>query len=131
MKKGLIGDPDIYLGSILKRVILPNGVESWLMSPTKYVEESVKNVERYLEKNYDKKLPKRVSGPSPTNYRPELDITGELVGDDLSYYYSQIGILRWIVELGRIDIITEVSCLASCLALPRNIWNQFSICLPI
>jgi hypothetical protein len=38
------------------------------MSPTKYVEESVKNVERYLEKNYDKKLPKRVSGPLPTNY---------------------------------------------------------------
>ncbi|KAG7345428.1 plant transposon protein [Nitzschia inconspicua] len=31
-----------------------------------------------------------------------------------------IGVLRWIVELGRIDIITEVSSLASCLALPRK-----------
>jgi hypothetical protein len=28
--------------------------------------------------------------------------------------------LHWIVELGRIDIITEVSCLASHLALPRR-----------
>jgi hypothetical protein len=120
MKKGSIGDPDIYLGSRLKRVVLPNGIESWIMSPTKYVAESVKNVERYLEKNYEKKVPKRVSRPLPTNYCPELDITEELVGDELSYYHSQIGILRWIVELGRIDIITEVSCLASCLALPRK-----------
>jgi hypothetical protein len=33
---------------------------------------------------------------------------------------SQIGILRWCVELGRVDIITEVSMLASHLALPRE-----------
>jgi hypothetical protein len=37
-----------------------------------------------------------------------------------SYYQSQIGILRWMVELGRIDIITEVSELASHLASPRE-----------
>jgi hypothetical protein len=49
-----------------------------------------------------------------------LDVTEELVGNELSYFHSQIGILRWIVELGRIDIIAEVSCLASCLALPRK-----------
>ena len=30
-----------------------------------------------------------------------------------------IGILRWIVELGRIDIYVEVSMLASCIALRR------------
>ena len=72
MKKGSIGDPDIYLGSRLKRVRLPNGVEAWMMSPTKYVAEAVKNVERYLRENHDAKLPKRVSGPLPSNYRPEL-----------------------------------------------------------
>ena len=36
------------------------------------------------------------------------------------YYQSQIGILRWAVELGRVDIITEVSTLASHLALPKE-----------
>jgi hypothetical protein len=61
-----------------------------------------------------------VSGPFPTDYRPELDITPELTGDEESYFHSQVGVLRWIVELGRIDIVTEVSCLASCLALPRK-----------
>jgi hypothetical protein len=120
MKEGSIGDPDVYLGSKIKKITLPNSVEAWLMSPTKYVAEAVKNVERYLEKEYGSKLPKRVSGPLPTDYRPEIDVTPELQGDELSYYHSQIGILRWIVELGRIDIVTEVSCLASCLAMPRK-----------
>jgi hypothetical protein len=36
------------------------------------------------------------------------------------YYQSVIGILRWAVELGRVDIIIEVSMLSSHLALPRD-----------
>ena len=35
------------------------------------------------------------------------------------FYHSQIGILRWTVEQGRIDIITEVSMLASFMVSPR------------
>ena len=120
MKEESIGDPDIYLGSKIRKLVLPNSVETWMMSPTKYVSEAVKNVERYLDKEYGSKLPKRVSGPLPTDYRPEVDVTPVLEGEELSYYHSQIGILRWIVELGRIDIVTEVSCLASCLAMPRK-----------
>jgi hypothetical protein len=45
MKKESIGDPDIYLGSKLKKVKLPNLVVAWMMSPTKYVAEAVNNVE--------------------------------------------------------------------------------------
>jgi hypothetical protein len=37
MKAGSIGDPDIYLGAKLRKVKLINGVESWAMSPSKYV----------------------------------------------------------------------------------------------
>ena len=120
MKEDSIGDPDIYLGSKLRRVTLPNSVEAWMMSPAKYVAEAVKNVERYLASEYGQKFPKRVSGPFPTDYRPELDVTMELKGEETSYFFSQVGVLRWIVELGRIDIVTEVSSLASCLALPRK-----------
>ena len=36
----------------------------------------------------------------------------------LNYYQNQIGVLRWMVELKRIDIITDVSMVASQLALP-------------
>jgi hypothetical protein len=37
-----------------------------------------------------------------------------------NYFQSQIGILRWCVELGRIDIITEVSMLSTFLCMPRE-----------
>jgi hypothetical protein len=37
-----------------------------------------------------------------------------------NFYQSQIEILRWCVELGRIDIITEVSMLSTYLCLPRE-----------
>ena len=37
MKKGFIGDPDIYLGIKLCKVQLDNGVFAWVMSPVKYV----------------------------------------------------------------------------------------------
>ena len=40
-------------------------------------------------------------------YRPEIDITRELGSEDAAYYHSLLGVLRWIVELGRIDIIVE------------------------
>ena len=38
---------------------------------------------------------------------------------DAAYYQFLIGILRWIVELRRVNICTEVSLLSSCLDLPR------------
>jgi hypothetical protein len=120
MKNDSVGDPDIYLGSKLRKVVLSNGVHAWMISPTKYIREAINNVERHLEREYGAKLPKRVSGPLPTNYRPDIDITPELNAEELSYYQSQIGVLRWMVELGRIDIVTEVSSLASCSALPRK-----------
>ena len=67
-----------------------------------------------------KSLTKRVYGPFPTGYSSELDTSPELEPEQASYYQSQIGILRWMVELGRVDIITEVSVLSSHLALPRE-----------
>jgi alpha-L-fucosidase len=48
------------------------------------------------------------------DYRPEIDIFPELGTDDGRYYQSQIGVLRWMVELGRVDIITEVSSHLAC-----------------
>ena len=55
-----------------------------------------------------------------SNYRPEADISPELPPHIASYYQSLIGILRWIVELGRADIVMETSAMASMMALPRE-----------
>jgi hypothetical protein len=39
---------------------------------------------------------------------------------ETAYYQSLIGVLRWIVELGRVDICLEISIMSSHLALPRE-----------
>jgi hypothetical protein len=54
-----------------------------------------------------------------SGYRPELDVTDELDSELSSRYSQLIGILRWMVELGCIDIYHEVSVLSQYLALPR------------
>ena len=46
-----------------------------------------------------------------------MDSSAQLGPILLNYYQTQIGVLRWMVELGRIGIITEVSMLASQLSL--------------
>ena len=121
MKPGSIGPPNIYLGSKLRQVTLDNGVVAWSSSSSKYVQDAVANVEAYLMKNYDgRKLAKRCSGPWPNQYLAELDESPELSPTKANYYQSQIGVLHWIVELGRIDIVTEVSILASYMAMPRE-----------
>jgi hypothetical protein len=61
----------------------------------------------------------KVSSVLPYEYRPELDVSEELDNDLYSYYNSLIGVLRWAVELGRIDIAVEVSMLSLHLACPR------------
>ena len=120
MKKGSIGDPDIYLGTKLRQVKLANGAIAWSMSPSKYVQEAVNNVEQYLSQNGLPSLKRKASGPWPNGYEPELDESTVLDPQRATYYQSLIGILRWAVEIGRIDCITEVSVLASYSAMPRE-----------
>jgi hypothetical protein len=52
-------------------------------------------------------------------YRPELDVLPLLGDDQASYYMSLMGILRWAVELGGIDIYVDVALLSSYMAQPR------------
>jgi hypothetical protein len=66
------------------------------------------------------KWAKRTSCPFPCDHAPELDTTDLLDHKKSTFYQSQVGVLRWIVELGRIDIITEVLELSTFLAMPRK-----------
>ena len=63
-------------------------------------------------------MSKKPGTPISTSYSPELDVTPELISTDAAYYQSLVGILRWIVELGRVDICLEISLMSSHLALP-------------
>ena len=79
--------------------------------------EAVKSVEEHLEKGGKKLVSKKPGTPIPNSYSPELDINPELISTDAAYYQSLVGILRWIVELGRVDIFLEVSLISSHFAL--------------
>ena len=46
--------------------------------------------------------------------------TPALDHDLSSWYQSLIATLRWIVEISRVDILTEVSTMASHMAIPRE-----------
>ena len=95
---------------------------AWAFGSSQYVRAAVKNVEEYLsrEENKQWKMPAKAEMPLQTTYRPELDVSPELDATESAYYQSLIGVLRWMVELGRVDISIEVSMMSSHLVLPRE-----------
>ena len=91
---------------------------AWAFGSCQYVQSAVNNVEEYLALKGEK-LPYKAPTPLSSGYRPEIDVSPELGGEEASYFHSLIGVLRWIVELGRADMDCEVSMMSSHLALPR------------
>jgi hypothetical protein len=74
------------------------------------VQNAVKNVKEMLQSEGGLKA--QAKTPFMSMYRPELDVTNELDSELSSHYSQLIGILRWMVELGRVDIYHEVSVLS-------------------
>jgi hypothetical protein len=64
-------------------------------------------------------LKQRAPTVIPSGYRPELNTSSYCSDIESNHYQQQIRVLRWIVELGRIDIAVEASMLASYTAAPR------------
>jgi hypothetical protein len=95
---------------------------SWGVSSSKYVQSAVQNVQEYLAAlpGY-RRLLKRALAPFAGGYKPELDESPELDPIKANFFQSQIGILRWCVELGCIDIIKETSMLSTHLCMPREV----------
>jgi hypothetical protein len=87
------------------------------MSAQEYIKRAIEEVERGL-KEKGEFLPKKTKTPLSSGYRPELDFSPGLCSEMTNYYQGLIGILRWIVELGRIDIIVPVSWLSRYLVSP-------------
>ena len=110
--------PSMYLGAQLSEMVVDNGTKCWSISAEKYVTLAVANVEEKLNKEGNR-LPSRCYTPLSSNYRPELDVSSELKADGVQYYQELIGILRWAVELGRLDILHETSVMSSYMAMPR------------
>ncbi len=121
LKRGSIGRPTSYLGAKVGEYRLPQDPTKirWYMSSEAYLKEAVRNVRSWLrERSHELKL--RANTVLPSGYRPELDASEYCNDDEGNYYQQQIGVLRWAVELGRIDITAEVSMLAAYASAPRT-----------
>ena len=119
LKEESLGPPTRYLGANVRKMQLADGSECWSLSGRDYVKNAVKNLEGTLALE-DQRLKAKADRPFPEKYKPETDIS-ETLDDRLTQrYQGLIGILRWAVELGRVDILLEVSLLSSYNASPRQ-----------
>jgi hypothetical protein len=123
LKKGSLKEPDQYLGAHIKQWKILDSDDPtktrWAMSADLYIKSVRRDIE-FRMNSYEMRFATKASNPfSAQSYRPELDDTPELGDEQALWYMAIIGILRWCVELGRIDIMLEVSLLSSFLACPR------------
>jgi hypothetical protein len=120
LKPSLVDDPDIYLGAKLKMTRLDNRIWAWGLRHSKYVTQAVKNCAKHLTNKLNNhfRLPQQADNPFPYDYCPELDLSEPLDPECFSFYQHLLGVMRWMVELGCIDIATEVSLPSSHLAYP-------------
>jgi hypothetical protein len=75
------------------------------------------NLETFLLKIFK---PSTVDLPIQAGSHPELDDTTFLEDDDVQLYQSYISILRWAVELGRINLAHVAGAMARFSAAPRQ-----------
>ena len=116
-----VQSPDRYLGANLEKVQLEDGSTAWSMTCVDYLKGAIRNVDNMLEEdNAALKMFGDGKRPYPSSYRPEIDVSPVLGTVLIQRYQQLIGILRWSIELGRIDIHTEVSCLSQHLCAPRE-----------
>ena len=77
------------------------------------------DIDKYVKTNEQCSKPKSMM-VLPNTYPCEIDTSEELGPQEALYCQSLIGIACWVVELGRVNIYTEVSMLPLQIALARQ-----------
>jgi hypothetical protein len=115
-------EPDVYLGANIYKHQTPNGNICWAMSSNTYIKNALETVKELLreEGKVLRTTKRRGRTALPVMYKPELDQSQELSSPMVSRYLQLIGILRWAVELGRIDIALETAIMSQYSAAPRE-----------
>jgi hypothetical protein len=123
LKPGSIKEPDTYLGVDIKKFRIPNSDDPdkvrWAFESTSYVKKAIADLEKELE-DADLRLLPSAKTPLASGYRPELDLSAELGSKQLNYYQGLIGVLRWVCEIGRIDVLMPVSLMSRYLVSARQ-----------
>ena len=119
--KEVFGPPDQYLGANVEKVHLKGGKVVWSTKCVDYLKGAIEHVDNSL--GLDKtELNNYVDGHRPYSSRlwTELNVTEELGEELINRYQQLIGVLRWSIELGSIDILMDLSFLYQHLCYPRE-----------
>ena len=121
--KDLPAQPTMYLGADISQYDVNRvGTTCWAMSADSHIKKALDVVKNRMRECgvVFKSSNKTAEHPfSSQSYRPELDISEECDEEQVEFYQSLVGILRWLCEIGRLDILTETSLLSTYLACPR------------
>ena len=100
---------------------MKDGQVLWSTKCVHYLKSAIENVDNLLGV-YKTALKNYGNGhiPYSSRFMPELDVTEELGEEQTNRYQQRIGVLRLSIELGRIDILTKVSCLSQHLCYQRE-----------
>ena len=110
------GVPEYYLGSNVDRmkVDFNESGETFTISAKTFIDSFAKKVEGLLG-NF-----KHYTNPMCPKYRPELDDSALLVGEEIGMYRMLVGSLQWAVTLCRFDIAYATNTLARYTSMPRE-----------
>ena len=89
------------------------------MSLENDLDTAINNLEEKLA-NHELKLPNRCDTTLYSNYHPSEETTVELDANGVQYFKDIIVVLRWAVELGRVENLLEVYFLSNRLDLPHE-----------
>ena len=117
LKEDSLCAPHQYLGTMIKIYTDNSGSECWAMSSDEYVKAVVMDVAEDLEKQ-GLKLKGKAYCPYEAGYHPEMDVMPELNEAGVAKFQGFISTFQWMIELGQVNILTEVSQLSSFQAMP-------------
>lgn len=117
-KDDKVEEPSNYLGARLQKRKI-DGKDVWTMTSVDYINAAVDTLRNAIKRTRWK-LPGRATTPMASGLILELDGSPELNQEDKTRFQEWIGVLHWATEIGRVNILHEVSILSQYQAAPRE-----------
>ena len=118
------GFPSTFLGVDIAKYKISdhrgNDMMCFGFSSANYVTRIIKDLDMKIKALMPTYIfPTYVVAPLSSTYHPETDNTEELNDEYTTFYQGLVGVLRWLVEVGRVDLSHPTSILSSYLQAPR------------
>ena len=110
--------PEMHLGAKLQKKSI-DGISCWTVPSEECVKAAVKAIRTSILENNDWSIPEGARTPMNIEFVAGLDNSRELGPNDITSHQEMIGMLQRATELGRVDILCEISILSQHQASPR------------